>query len=316
MENPMYPCSQSDLIVIVKTGINSCVEYLTMLTAFSPMYSNEYFDNFLSEVDVADALPDEAARRTRSEMLRLDLIQLNKNCCNLWQTLKRYISKVYTGDALALQLGAAGQGYYTKSINQNWPSSRSMLASANQYLVANRDKLMENNNMPADFTGKMSTALTDFSSLLTAYESSKEEIPVATQAKIVALNGIYKKLIGVLLDGQEIFKNDIPVYKQFVFDEIWSRVSGPGLAGIRGQVTQEGVLLPIKDAIISLSDFPSTALTDDTGNYLLNAPSGQYTVTITATGFITRIIERFNIDIGTVSKLDIAMTAVPVPEEE
>jgi Carboxypeptidase regulatory-like domain len=316
MESPMYPCSQSDLIVVVKTGINSCTEHLSRLTAFSPMYTNAYFEGFLTEVDAADALPDEAARRTNSEMLRLELVGLNRDCCNLWQLLKRYISKTYTGEALALQLGSAGQGYYTKAINQNWPSTRSMLVSASQYLVKNKDKLLENNNMPPDFPTQLTNALQEYAILLTNYEGSKEDILVATQAKIVALNGSYKKLIGVLLDGQELFKNEEPIYKQFVFDEIWSRVSGPGLAGIRGQVTQEGTKLPVKDAIVSLSDFPGTALTDEQGNYLINAPSGQYTVTIIADGFISRLIEKFNIEIGTVSKLEIALTPVPAMNGE
>ena len=206
MALPSYSCSQSDLIVVIKTGLASALEYLAQLFAFSPKYTTAFINGLITETDAAAAIPDEAARRLASEMLRLDLVAANAAECDRWQLLKRYISKLYSGEALTIQLASAGQGYYTKAQGESWPSTRSLLQSGSTYATTNSAALIANNNMPPTFAADMTTAFEDYDALVTAYESSKEAIPVATQAKIVALNAIYTKFMEVMLDGQQVFK--------------------------------------------------------------------------------------------------------------
>lgn len=315
MENPNYNCTQADLIVVIKTGLASAIEYLPRLTAFSPKYTLTYFNSLISETDAAAALPDRDARVAVSEMMRLDLVQKNREYCNKWQFLKRYISKVYKGEALQLQLNSAGQGYYTRAQNENWPSTRAMLDSASKYATLNSAELVANDNMPPTFPTQLSDALADFDTLVTAYESSKESILVATQLKIAALNAINSKFMEVMLDGQEIFKNEETIYKQFVFAEILSRVSGPGLAGLNGKVTDSATNLPIFEAHIKIfhPDTPETEYTGTTneeGEYLVNCPSGTYTVTVAKAGYNPHTMVDMVVEVGTVSRVNVKLSLI------
>ena len=81
--------------------------------------------------------------------------------------------------------------------------------------------------LPANFPTLYGAIISDFKLLLSNYEDSKEYMMVATEQCIKALNDIYQRFMAMMLDGQEIFRNDEVVRKQFVFTDVLSRVSGP-----------------------------------------------------------------------------------------
>ncbi|HRG59998.1 MAG TPA: hypothetical protein PK323_13670 [Bacteroidia bacterium] len=54
-----------------------------------------------------------------------------------------------------------------------------------------------------------------------------------TEAKIIANNKVYSNLISMFLDGQEIYKTNELIRKQFVFEQVLNLVSGTGTASIK-----------------------------------------------------------------------------------
>ena len=124
---------------------------------------------------------------------------------------------------------------------------------------------------------------------------------VATEQCIKALNDIYQRFMAMMLDGQEIFRNDEVVRKQFVFTDVLSRVSGPSQAGLRGVIKDGNTNQPIADARIALFKTDYFAISGYEGNYLLHCPSGDYEIEVTATGYRSSGLKPVTVTIGTIS---------------
>ena len=254
--------------------------------------------------------------RSTSESKRRDLIKAHRLACKAWQALKRYISRSFDSDLVALKLKAAGGNYYAKAYADGWPEAQQMFTNAQNFIEANKDRLLT--VMPVDFQENFNNLAKDFKAKLADYEQSKEAISEGTQTRVKALNDIHRTFMEMMLDGQAIFEDNEAIRKQFIFTEVLSKVSGPGLAGVRGQVTEVLTNSPIANAVVTITDNTgkqiATATTDAEGKYLANTPSGVYKVSVAANGFISRMVEDFSVDIGTVSKLDVALS--PVEGEE
>ncbi len=306
----IFNCSQANFIVVVQTGINSFHQFLPNFTGFSPVYSREWSDLLQAKLDTAAALPDEDTLRSTSESKRRDLIKAHRLTCKAWQSLKRYIAKVFESDLVVLKLKAAGSNYYARAYADGWPEAQQMFINAQNFIEINREQLLT--VMPADFQESFNSLTKDFKAKLADYEQSKEAISEGTQTRVKALNEIHRTFMEMMLDGQAIFEDDDAIRKQFIFTEILGKVSGPGLAGIRGVVTEVLKNTLITNATITITDntgkqIAATA-TDAEGKYLANTPSGVYMVSVAANGFIARNIEDFSVDIGTVSKLDVTLS--------
>ena len=308
--------SQSNFILLILTGISSFFEYLADFTLFSPKYTAAWGNQIRDDIAVLEMMPIDDARRAETEALRIQLAEKNRQACSEWQRLKRYITKAFDGSLVNIKLMAAGQNLYSSALNENWPNAQMMYSAAIRFMNTNLPALLANDNMPPAFPAAFGTTVNEYKQLLANFEDSKETALLETQNRLMMLNGIYDRFIPMMLDGQEIFRGNEAVRRMFIATDVLSRISGPGLAGIRGKIIEGATQKPIQGAVIGLVDFPNTAVTDEVGNYLLNAPSKKYSVTITAAGFITSTIENVSIEIGTVSKLDVAMTAQPPAEPE
>lgn len=317
MDSSSFNCSQSDFIIVVETGINSYLQYLPRFTEFSPVYSTGWSDALTFRLTNAAAMPDEDTRRSESEAIRKELVKLNRMCCKAWQALKRYISRSFEPDIVYLKLKAAGANYYKLAANDGWPEASQMFTNAKNFIEANAKKLAA--VMPASFPASFDKKVEEFRKTLALYEQSKETIMEGTQNRRKELNSIHRDFMEMMLDGQEIFSDDEAVRKQFVFTDILSRVSGAGLAGIRGSITDTVTNAAIANATIIIKNGNGitfgTTTSDEAGKFLHNSPSGTYDVTVIANGYITRTVNGFTVDVGTVSKLDIALSP-EVAEEE
>lgn len=65
-----------------------------------------------------------------------------------------------------------------------------------------------------------------FSTQLTAFQQSEEDIKINTAAKINANNAIYATISEICLDGQQIYRNNQALKDQFVFNTVLEIVSG------------------------------------------------------------------------------------------
>lgn len=306
MSKPKFNCPQAVFVVVVETILNSMEEFLSLFTDFRPRYILAWITDRRTELVAADALPDEAARRAASGLIRVDLLALNIRCCAAWRKLASAIRGAYAATVVDIQLNAAGYERYEDAAGKKWPETKAMMKSGKTFLTANLATLTANGNMDPAFATVFGDLVTAFNAKLTEYEASKEAIPVAKDAKTDAFNDVYDKIRPMMDDGQEIFVDNESVRTQFVFSNVVDRVSGPGLAGMRGTIFSDANLYPIVGAFVEywLDATPNirySATTDADGKYLINSPSGDYKIQVKATGYVDSPIKDIRVEVGTVS---------------
>lgn len=179
------------------------------------------------------------------------------------------------------------------------------MTSGLTFIIANKDDLTANDNMPDIFKDEFESAKTDFEKRHQTFIQAEEESTTGQETKMTANNNIHTDLMSMLLDGQEIFKNEESLYKQFVFAELLYLASGTGTAGIKGIVVAQITEVPIPNAKISISGSNKTATSDEKGHYEINqVAAGKYIISCEADGFEPQKITDFEIKVGTVSTLN------------
>lgn len=315
MSKSKFNCSQAVFVVAVETILSSMEKFLSEITPRRPKYKMAWITDVRAQLAAANALPDEAARQATSSILRVELLALNTQCCNRWQELADYIRDAFAANIVDIQLKAAGYDRYDKATAPNWAETKAMMKSANDFLTANIGELTSDENMDPAFATEFSSLMTSFNAKLLAYESSKEAIAIAKDAKTTAFNAVYDAIRPMMDFAQKIFRDNEAVRTQFVFANVLDRVSGAGLAGARGTITQAAGSFPIEGAMVEiwLADAPATrfsAATDNNGKYLINCPSGDYKMKVTAPSYMDSAIKDARISVGTLSTFDLPLEAV------
>ena len=311
MTTANYNCNTQELYSAARLGWDSCSEQLTDFTAFKAKYTAAFITAQLAEIDIAANLPDDQARAAKAESERINLTQIADTCLANWQKLKRYIADAFSTEQQKPNIESAGSEYYEKAGNYNWDSLQGLLTAGQTYIAANLAALQANQNMPAAFATSFSTDKTAFDNLHQQFLQSEELSQQGTEAKIIANNKVYSNLISMFLDGQEIYKTNEVIKKQFVFDQVLNLVSGTGTAGIKGYITADKTNTPIQGAIVAIEQNGKSAKTDQDGKYqILQVAANSYNIKIGAEGYTSKLIENVVVKTGTVSTL--SATLVPI----
>lgn len=304
----IYRCSQDELYTALKMGWNSCEEYLTDFADFKARYTPTYITEQRSALAAALAMPNDQARSEVAETLRIQMLDQATQCRNLWQRLKRYIADAYPQKLQKPKLEAAGSDKYEKASNNNWDSLQALMQAGSNFITQNLPDLTANQNMPLVFPDKFKTAQTTFDALHQQFLASEEQARLKTQTKQTANNRLYTDLISMLLDGQEIFKDNPALVKQFIFAELLYRISGAGTAGIRGYITDKNTTFALPNVSVTIINTTLNTLSNPEGKYEINQiAAGIYTLKFEKIGYQTQIIENHEIKIGTKSKIDIVL---------
>lgn len=312
MEKAKYTSAQLELYTIARLGWNSCQQHLADFADFKARYTLTYITDRLDELTQAENLPDDQARGERAETLRIKLIEQARITLDLWQRLKRYIIDAFPESLHKPKLESAGQDHYLKASQNNWDSLNGLLISGNNFIANNAPDLSANDNMPLNFPLRFSTARTEFGVLHQQFLDAEEQAYIQTQTKINANNEVYAKLMNMFLDGQEIYKSDEAIRKQFTFSEILYLVSGAGTAGVKGYITDSNTAQPIADVTVTIIGKAKTYTSDNEGKYeILQLANGTYTIQYQKTGYETQTIQNHEIKTGTIGKLDIQLTPTP-----
>ena len=309
MTKSNYNCSQQELYTVCRLGWQSCKQHLNDFSNFKGRYDDDFISERLNEVEKAAALKDDQARGDESETLRIKLTQSATNGLANWQKLKRYIADAYTAEFQKTKTEAAGINYYEKASNANWDSVQGLLYSGAIFINENLADLTANKNMPDTFNNVFNTAKAQFDELHKNFLDSEETMSINTELKVSQNNDIYAKLISMFLDGQEIFRNQEAVQKQFIFDQALNLVSGIGTAGIKGYLTNSKTKSPIIGATIKIDQTNKSGISDESGRYeITQVASGKYPVVISAEGYQTTTIAEQEIKVGTVSTLSVELS--------
>ena len=312
MAKQNYNCTEQELYTICETGWNSVSQYLPRFTSFKAKYDAPFVTAKQAAILAARIMPDEQQRNAQYETANVNLKKQGRTCCDKWQMLKRYIADAFPADQQKPMLEAAGYNYYDKASNNNWDSVKGLMTSGSTFITATLTDLLANNNMPATFQGEFDTEKGKFETIHQEFIQAEEESRVGQDTKMNANNTIFADLMNMLLDGQEIFKNEEPLLKQFTFTELLYLASGTGTAGFKGRVTEIGTDIPIEGVNVAIKGSNKTAVTDIDGRYeITQLASGKYTIVFDKVGYESKVITDFVVKVGTVSNLNVELTPKP-----
>lgn len=207
------------------------------------------------------------------------------------------------------KLIAAGSSVFRKASVDNWTAVRSLIDTANTFIANNLDSLMASENMPADFQTTFKAAGDNCIALSVIFAHINMEKEIATSIKTKANNGVYARMIEMLKDGQQIFKDNAEMKKQFTFRYLVSKQRGEHPARLRGRIVNT-LNIPVEGAVIMSQDERYTATTDSKGQYhIRRIAAGTYTFTISCAGYET-IVAAITCTAGIASRGDFEMTGI------
>ena len=227
---PIYNCTQIELYTVAKTGWKSFEDHLPDFTLFKPKYDAPYLLARQGEVTTAETLPDEQSRTANLEVMGVVLDEKGKAGRAMWQKLKRYIEDAYPKNQHKARLEEAGSLLYDKAGNKNWEFLKDLMLRGELFITNHLAELTAGNNMPPAFQGDFTNSKNEYDTAFASFLDEKEMVVIAQQTKISANNLVYEKLIGMMDDGKEIYKNNPNegIKKQFVFDSVLALIRKPG----------------------------------------------------------------------------------------
>lgn len=308
MVTPHFNCTQSELIAVANTGWNSYLQHIAGFSAFRGYYDAAYAATAKAAIEAANQLPDSQARYANVEVYRVELTHLADTCLDKWQTLKRYILTSFPSDITKARLEEAGSARYEKARNYNWEELMALNTSGENFIGAHTAALSAGNNMPLGFMASYNAAVAAFDAKYQSFISEEELAYNATEAKVTACNEVHATLMNMFKDGQEIYKNDQGIRRQFTFDTVLGLIGSPGQAGIRGKVASALNLSPIAGVLVEILSTSQSSISEPNGNYLIKPiASGKYDVRFVATGYQDKLVQGFDVLTGTVSTLDVEL---------
>lgn len=308
MAKANYNCSELELYTICNLGWKSCKTNLARFTAFKPKYILTFVEGKLVAVKSASELPDEQARNEAYETANVNLKKQGKKCTDAWQVLKRYISDAFSADLQKTKLEAAGHDYFKPASNENWDSVKGLMLSGLGFITTNSATLMAGDNMPSTFENDFKDIKEAFEAQHEIFLQAEENSTVGQDKKVSANNAIFADLMSMLLDGQEIFKDEEALLKQFVFTELLYLASGTGTAGVKGQISDANTGTSLENISVTIVGTTKKTVSGVKGEYeILQVAAGKYDILIEGDGYQTQTIKDWVVKTGTVSTLNIQM---------
>lgn len=225
MTTAPYKSSSAALYAVARAGWASYQRQLSHFAAYRGYYDAAFGHAALAAIDSAEQLPDVQARYANTEVYRIELKELANDCLAHWQSLKRYASSSFPPAALKARLEEAGALRNRKARNYNWEEIRMMNISATQFIATHQAALLAGNNMPPIFEAKYNTANNAFADKLELFIRSEQQAIVETKFKTNANNAVYHSLINMFKDGQQIFRHQPAIRRQFIYDKVLALIA-------------------------------------------------------------------------------------------
>jgi Carboxypeptidase regulatory-like domain len=303
-----FNCAQQELYLVCRLGWKMCRENLTEFAKLKSRYTTALIEERLAEITAAQDIPNEKTRRDKPKMDRLAMEEATNRCLELFQTLKVYIDDAFRAHLVKSKIESAGQSYYAKAQGYNRDAVNNLMTTSIQFIQNNLDALIANDNMPNNFLTDYKTAYEKCYNCQEEYIISISSARDVTSQNTAANNDVYQKFMSMSRDAQIVFKNDEVLRRQFSFADLLVRVSGVGVAGLRGTITRFDNGMPILGALITIEARNKSAFSDELGKYdIPQLAHGTYTITIAAEGFRTVTLDSFDIKPAVYNRLDWAL---------
>lgn len=277
---PRYHCSPQVLYNAVKFAWLAYLSKQTDFATFSAAFTAALAVAREAERQAAMNLPDSNAQQAITDALYIELLAFNQDALDVYQDSKLYFAFSFPPAQYQSLWDAAGGTFYDDASHGNFSATTGMLENLDAALTLHSVALLAG-GMLASFPTRVATLQTDFTNKLGEYEFSRLAGLQATEAKIIANNQIYDDMISMFAVARRLGFSTATL-KQFTFSYWLRLLTGTGLAGIEGTITDAATGLPIFNAVVSIPSLFLTANTGADGTYILDFPSGTYDVTITA----------------------------------
>jgi hypothetical protein len=303
----MYSTSQELLYTICLAGWNLCSQYLTNFAELKAFYTGAFIADAVQDVEAAKQLtPSRQSIGARKEA-RINLLNATKAVLNNWQLLKVYITRAFPNDMVQTKLEVAGASLFKKASLVNWSAVRDLIDTANAFIADNLTALTNNENMPPQFQATFQTDGDSCIALSVIFFDLDIAKQLGVNKKLDANNAIYSSLIEMMKDGQQIFKADEAIKKQFVFSNLVATHSGEGSASLTGYIVNANNQ-PVESVLIISRDQKYKATTNAKGHYRIGRiAAGNYTFSITCPGY-SPIDQIITFNAGTASKANFELS--------
>lgn len=276
---------QEILYTVCQAAWKLCSQNLEKFTNLKSFYTEVFVADAKQKVQDAKNLPDIIQTTEARKEARINLMVSTRQVLANWQVLKVYITKAYDQAKVKGKLDAAGAALYKKALAGNWSAVRGLIEAANTFIVNNLEALTANGNMPASFQASFKAEGDNCIALSVVYSDVSMEKRSAIGTKVDANNAIHAGVIEMLKDGQQIFKADPLMKRQFTFSFLVKMNKGERPASLRGVIVNT-LKAPVKDAVIESLDLKYRGITNGKGHYrIARIAAGTYTFRISAPGY-------------------------------
>lgn len=274
-----FNCPQQTLVMVLLQLWDNCLANLTAMSAYKSLYTTTFINSMKTAVSNAALLPDNDARRTVAESIRIDMVAQSKICRNLWQDLKSYIRSAYPADQYDTMLTQAGWNYYSRSAS-NWSALQSLMTSGLNFINANSTTLTDAGYMREDFALEFANSIGSFNSLFSQFVTALQTAEQGTDERLEALNNCYEQGISMCLDGQNVFRNNEATKNLFVFEHVCGLVAGTSPATLDGYVMYEINGEPVVGMTAEIVQLNKSVQTNEEGFYDFGPVKGGTTYTV------------------------------------
>lgn len=304
----LFKCTQQELYLLSPKAWEFCLLHVARFAKHKGFYTEAFVAERLADIKAARAIPNHKIRKDDTNTNRVYLDEAVSDCCDMFQALKSLIQSAFTTDLLSVKYDAAGQSFYHKAHQGNQSALNDLNDSAVQFIENNEAALTANNNMSATFFADYKATIAAYNTQRTAYDTSAQELKALTQDNTEANNAIYKKMMDMFADAKIVFKKEPDIAEQFTYTYFYDLITSPGVAGVRGKVTDIADNQAINKAVVTVLFKNKSVETNELGKFdIAQLANGLYTIVITAEGFKTVTIDKFEVKTGVYNTLNVAM---------
>jgi len=304
----LYNCSEQHLYIATAMGWANYGDNILDFTALKGKYNVLFGTSAILDMNAAKLLPGELTRNEIPESIRLALHPVAETCLSNWRTLKSYIDEAYPGALAKPMEHAAGSLYYSAGANDSWSSIDKMNTEALTFITKYSTVLqMGTQNMPVAFVTTFTDGKKAFDTIYASYLQAQQHTNPGTNAKIIANNVVYTKLIKMLIDGQLIYSANPSKKELFTFASILSFISGTGITGFTLKLTDSITKLPITDYSVVVQPGNILGIGDKNGLKEIKTEEGLYDIEITVPNYPNYSAKGFRTITGTMSRKNIVL---------
>jgi hypothetical protein len=244
-EKQAFNCTRIELRTVAKTGWNSVEANLAAFAAFKLKYTATFIVAKRTEITTAQNLPDYQSRTAELEVMTVELKKAAQAGRALWQKLKRYIEDAFEKAHHKARLEEAGALLYDKAGRDNWEFVAELMQKGDKFIDDHLTELTAGDNMPPTFETTFGDGKSDFDTQFQAFLDEKEAIVVASENNLKAHNVVHGSIMSAMDDGKEIFRDEVALRKQFVFDTVLALIRQPGGDVVFEELVPGGTALSI-----------------------------------------------------------------------